>query len=81
MGIFARARKERHAHLENFVFHLDSRHRRLVRQECNLVAQYFGVSGLYQQWRQAGEIAKQGRDVRVRQVRVDRVAEQAFDRV
>lgn len=63
------------------MFHLDSRHRRLVRQQRNLVAQHFGVSGLDQQGRQAGEIAKQGRDVRVRQVLVDRVAEQALDRV
>jgi len=63
------------------VLDLDARDRRLVREERDLVAQDLGVAGLDEERREALELAEQRRDVRVREVLVNLVAEEALDRV
>lgn len=59
----------------------DACHRGLVRKQGDLVSQHLGFPSLDEQWRQAFEVAKEGRDVRVCQVFADRLAEKALDGV
>lgn len=68
-------------HLEDLVLDLDTRERSFVRKQRDLVAQHLGIASLDEQRWQALELAKERRDVRVREILVDRIAEQALDRV
>lgn len=68
-------------HLKDLVFDSDARERRLVRQQRDLVPQHLCVARLHQQGREAGKVAEERRDVGVREVLLDRVAEETLDRV
>lgn len=63
------------------MFDLDASHRRFVREQGDFVSQDLGIAGLNKERREAGQVAKQGRDVGMGEVLVDRVAEEALDGV